>query len=211
MAGVVGGAATGQEVAGLAVAVVAALAWVAVQVWTRPPTGSGRGRRVPTALSRPIDGWPRTLARGVVWGVGLQALSTFVVEPLTTRITGSPVDLGAFDYVTGDPAALALMLALTWGLVVWVEEGLFRAVPDGLAPASGPTARTRWIAVVVGAAGFALAHAYQGATGVVATGVAGLVLGALFVREEGRLWAPMVAHGTANTLALVALYFGVGV
>ena len=68
-----------------------------------------------------------------------------------------------------------------------------------------------WAAVVLAAVGFALAHGYQGATGVVATGVAGLVLGALAVREQGRLWAPMVAHGTANTLALVALYFGYGV
>lgn len=199
----------GEEVVGLGVALVAALAW-ALWRWQQGE------RQRPRAFQAPVDGWGRTLARGVVWGVGLQAISTFAVEPLVTRITGQPVDLGAFDYIAGDAAALAWMLAFTWGVVVWVEEGLFRAVlipalSDGIALRSGPSRRTAWLAVVLAALGFAVAHAYQGATGVAATGVAGLVLGALYVRENGRLWAPMVAHGTANTLALVALYHGVGV
>ncbi len=198
----------GDEIAGLGFALAAALAWTLVR-WQQG------GRRVPRAFRAPVDGWGRTLGRGVVWGVGLQAVSTFAVEPLVTRVTGRPVDLGAFEYIVGDAAALAWMLAFTWGVVVWVEEGLFRAVlipalTDALTPRSGSSPRTAWLAVVLGAAGFAVAHAYQGATGIVAAGVAGLVLGALYVRDDGRLWAPMVAHGTANTLALVALYHGVG-
>ncbi len=115
------------------------------------------------------------------------------------------------------------MLGVTWGLVVWIEEGLFRAtlIPAivaalGLASVPGACDRSpcvsllRALAIGLAAAGFALAHVYQGASGVVATGVAGVALGVLFAREGGRLWAPVVAHGTANTLALVALYAGWG-
>ncbi len=210
---VVGGAAVGQAAAGLGVALAVAAAWALAQGFARRHREGAWG--VPHALARPSGGWLRMLGRGVVWGIGLQILSTIVVEPLLTALTGEAADLGAFASLDGDAGALASMLLVTWGLVVWIEEGLFRAVLiPALATALGARVVSRtpavWIAVVLAAAGFSLAHVYQGATGVGATGVAGAVLGVLFVREGGRLWAGAVAHGVANTLALVALYLGWG-
>lgn len=208
-----GGAAVGQDAGGLGVALATASAWGLAQ-------GLARFRRegtwgVPQALSRPCGGWLRMLGRGALWGIALQILSTAAVEPLLTALTGEGADLGAFAHLNGNAGALASMLLVTWGLVVWIEEGLFRAVLiPTLSVALGASfvsrTRTVWVAVVLAAVGFALAHVYQGATGVGATGVAGAVLGVLFVREGGRLWAGAVAHGVANTLALVALYLGWG-
>ena len=210
---VVGGAAVGQDAAGLGVALAVAAAWGLAK-------GLDRFRRegawgVPRALTSPDGGWLRMLGRGVVWGIGLQILSTAAVEPLLTALTGEAADLGAFASLNGDAGALLSMLLVTWGLVVWIDEGLFRAVlipafTTALGARIVPRTRVVWVAVVLAAVGFALAHVYQGATGVGATGVAGAVLGVLFVREGGRLWAGAVAHGVANTLALVALYAGWG-
>ena len=211
VASVLGGAALGHDIAGLGVAVVVGLAWALTR----------RGE-TPSPLGRPRGGWRRMLGRGVAWGAGLQVVSTFAVEPLAAALFGAPPDLSAFAYLRGDPSALAAMLGVTWGLVVWIEEGLFRAtvLPAlgaalGLASISGAAADRRAsvrraLAIGLAAAGFALAHVYQGASGVLATGIAGVALGVLFAREDGRLWAPVVAHGTANTLALVALYAGWG-
>jgi membrane protease YdiL (CAAX protease family) len=54
---------------------------------------------------------------------------------------------------------------------------------------------------------FGLAHAYQGATGILVTGVLGLVFGLLYLRSKS-LWPLVIAHGLIDTLSLVALYAG---
>jgi membrane protease YdiL (CAAX protease family) len=50
-----------------------------------------------------------------------------------------------------------------------------------------------WAAVVIGATAFGLGHLYQGAAGVVKTGVVGLVAGALYAGTGSLLW-PIVLH-----------------
>jgi membrane protease YdiL (CAAX protease family) len=50
-----------------------------------------------------------------------------------------------------------------------------------------------WIAALVGAVAFGLGHFYQGGTGVVKTGVIGLVMGLLFVGTGSLLW-PIILH-----------------
>lgn len=50
-----------------------------------------------------------------------------------------------------------------------------------------------WLAAVIGAVGFGLAHAYQGMTGIIKTGVTGLLMGLLFVASGSLLW-PIILH-----------------
>jgi membrane protease YdiL (CAAX protease family) len=54
-----------------------------------------------------------------------------------------------------------------------------------------------WVAVVVGAIPFGVAHLYQGRKGVVKTGVMGLLLGVLFVGTGSLLW-PMIVHAAID-------------
>ena len=57
-------------------------------------------------------------------------------------------------------------------------------------------------ALLVSSAGFGLAHAYQGALGVVLTGVAGYALGATYL-ATGSLLAPMVLHALLDLRVLL--------
>jgi membrane protease YdiL (CAAX protease family) len=54
-----------------------------------------------------------------------------------------------------------------------------------------------WLAAVVAAVAFGLAHFYQGGMGVVKTGVIGLIMGALFVATGSLLW-PMILHAAVD-------------
>jgi membrane protease YdiL (CAAX protease family) len=54
-----------------------------------------------------------------------------------------------------------------------------------------------WVAAIVSAVAFGLAHFYQGWTGVVKTGVTGLVMGLLFVGTGSLLW-PMILHAAVD-------------
>ena len=56
-----------------------------------------------------------------------------------------------------------------------------------------------WAAVVVSSVAFGLAHTYQGPSGVLRTGIAGLALGILYV-VSGSIWLPILAHFLADAL-----------
>lgn len=81
-------------------------------------------------------------------------------------------------------------LALTAGIC---EEIVYRGYALWcLSPLLGP-----WPAVVVGATAFGAAHAYQGAMGIIKTGVVGLLAGALYVWGGTLLW-PIILHAALD-------------
>lgn len=89
-------------------------------------------------------------------------------------------------------------LSITAGIC---EEALYRgfllAVAVALAPGLSP-----WTAVVVAAAAFGAAHAYQGAAGVIATGILGGCLAILYL-GSGSLLLPVLYHILVDLRALV--------
>jgi membrane protease YdiL (CAAX protease family) len=54
-----------------------------------------------------------------------------------------------------------------------------------------------WLAAVVAAVAFGLAHAYQGVAGIVKTGVTGLIMGLVFVASGSLLW-PVILHAAVD-------------
>jgi uncharacterized protein len=55
---------------------------------------------------------------------------------------------------------------------------------------------------------FGVGHYYKGPTGIVDSGVAGLILGAAYLLSGRNLWAAVLAHGLIDTFGVVVLYFG---
>jgi CAAX protease family protein len=62
---------------------------------------------------------------------------------------------------------------------------------------------------VVSSALFGLAHAYQGVSGMVATGLTGLLFAGVYLATGRNLWAAIIAHGSLDTTGFVLMYFGV--
>jgi uncharacterized protein len=56
--------------------------------------------------------------------------------------------------------------------------------------------------------GFGLAHAYQGVTGVIDEGIAGLLLGVIYLRTGRNLAVPIIAHGIQDSIDFVLIFLG---
>jgi len=151
--------------------------------------------------------WPRLLATTLAYGVILQFVFLAVVEPLLGSWTGVPVDVSAFEAVRGNVTNFLILLAIGWVVGGFLEELAFRGFIVGRTRwllGSGSVAT--WTAVLIAAVPFGLAHAYQGVTGMITTGLTGFVLGAVFVRHGFNIWYAVFTHGFTNTVGILAIY-----
>jgi uncharacterized protein len=74
----------------------------------------------------------------------------------------------------------------------WLYRGFFLAVVAALAGGL-----QTWLLVVVAAVAFGLAHFYQGAVGILTTGVLGGVMAALYL-QTGSLLLPVLLHAAID-------------
>lgn len=150
----------------------------------------------------------RTFGLGLAFAL-LGYLVAIVATLIATKMLGwPPMQSGKLAAVTGNPLALVGMLLIAWSTAAVGEELLFRGFLQGrlLALLSGRRGAGS-LAVFVQAALFGLAHAYQGATGILVTGMLGAAFGLFYLRANS-LWPLVIAHGLIDTLSLLALYAG---
>ena len=66
-----------------------------------------------------------------------------------------------------------------------------------------------WLAMLIAAVAFGVAHAYQGPIGILKTGAVGLIMGTLYL-VSGSIWGPMLVHAvvdiTSGRIAHCALH-----
>lgn len=150
--------------------------------------------------------WKTTLAAALaIAAIGLALFAG-------VRISGlPPLDLSVLrDAIEGDLATLLLtLLVVVWGTAAFAEELLFRGFVLHRLEAvfRGAPGAVGW-AVGMQATLFGLAHAYQGPTGILYTGLVGVLMG-IACRIRGRtLWVAILAHGGIDTVAVILLYAG---
>ena len=154
--------------------------------------------------------WPKLLGRTLVYGVVIQLTFTAIIEPGLSRLTGEPVDIGVFDGARGDFVSFLLLMGLGWLVGGFLEEFTFRGFIVGRVRwLLGSGIAATWIAVLAAAVPFGVAHLYQGITGMIATGMIGFVLGAVYVYHKFNLWYAVFTHGFINTVGIIVLYMDV--
>ena len=175
-----------------------------VLVWWRGPGWRIVGFARPRSIAQVV-------AVGVAVGVGYQCLSLVLLEPTIAYVTGSPLpDVSIFRAVIGDERQLAISLFLSWTTAAFAEETVYRGWMTTRFAELGRFSKYAWIAsTVVSSIVFGLVHLYQGLSGMIATGLTGLVLGWLYQATGRNLWAPIIAHGVMDTSGLVMIYLGV--
>jgi membrane protease YdiL (CAAX protease family) len=89
----------------------------------------------------------------------------------------------------------------------FLEEMLFRGylqkrirIVLGRSPVAVVTA------ILLPALAFGLAHSYQGAAGMISTGLMGALFGIAFVWSAENLWLPILLHGFSNTVGIALIY-----
>jgi uncharacterized protein len=172
-------------------------------VWWRGPGWRALG------LGRPVS-LRRTVAISLGVGIGFQFVGTFGLEPLIARFTsGQLPDVSIFRSVRGNEGQLAYWVAISWSLAAVVEEVAYRGWILNRLAEVGRYSTVAWgIAVLLSSALFGAVHVYQGVSGVITTGVSGLVFASVYLWAGRDLWAAIGVHGVMDTTGFVLMYLG---
>jgi uncharacterized protein len=153
--------------------------------------------------------WPITLTLGVGSGLIWETFQLLVTQPLLARLTGKQPDLADFRVITGNVKYALVGLAFTWTLAAFGEELVWRGYVMNRVADLGKRTRPAWFcSLLVASAVFGFAHSNQGLTGIIEEGIAGLFLGAMYVRTGKNLSVPIIAHGVADTLDILLIFLG---
>jgi membrane protease YdiL (CAAX protease family) len=153
--------------------------------------------------------WRSTIAIGVGLGALLETFQLLVTQPTLAKLVGRQPNLETFRMLTGNVKMTALFIVLSWTLAGFGEEMvwcgyLMNRVADLLGRGRGAWAASLLIVNIA----FGFAHGYQGPTGWIEEGIAGLALGLMYLRTGKNLWVPIIAHGVADTIDMVLIFFG---
>ena len=160
-------------------------------------------------LSRP-QSWRKTVTLAVVAAAILLFGSELVVEPLAHHIWPEPelvsnvIESGS----SGWRQAL-ISLLIVWTFASFGEELSYRGfLLTRAADVFGRSNLAYWAAMIFISLLFGFGHYYKGPSGVLDSTYSGLVLGAAYLLSGGNLWAPILAHGIADTFAVFVVFMG---
>lgn len=153
--------------------------------------------------------WPATIAIGVMLGALLESFQLLVTQPILSRFLGRQPDLELFRMLTGNIKMTLLFMGLSWTLAAFGEEMVWRGyLMNRVADVGGRTPRAWAVSLALVSTAFGLAHGYQGLTGWIEEGVAGVALGLMYLGTGRNLCVPIIAHGVCDTIDMVLIFFG---
>jgi membrane protease YdiL (CAAX protease family) len=180
--------------------VIVAILVIALLTWQRGEGLESLGFRQP-------DSWAGTILLSLGLGMLLALASTLVIEPLTDKLTGEPIDHSLFDGIRGNIGAFMKLLLVVWVLVAFLEEIIFRGfLMSELARWLGKGLGGTALNLLFSSTLFGIAHWYQGKSGALSTGLIGLVIGVIFIAGGYNLWLPVLTHGFIDTFGLGLVY-----
>lgn len=170
-------------------------------------------------LRREGKGWPDLgFPKRISWwrfiGFTLAALGLtmlvngFVVGPLLNALDAPTTDISILTAALEGNTLnyVVFMVFIVWGSAAFGEELIARGfILNRFSKLFGTS-----IAVVAQAVIFALAHSYQGITGMVTIFVLAVVFGGVYIRSGRNLWPLIAAHGILDTIGITAIYLGYG-
>jgi len=157
--------------------------------------------------------WPVSWRRTLLFALGVAALrillSALVVDPLTAHFWPPAIAPSGADQITGHALVALRWLALVWTFAAFGEEIGYRGyLLNRAADVGGRSKAADWAGVVLVAVLFGYGHYYKGPSGIIDSGMAGLLLGAAYVLSGRNLWVCILAHGFIDTFGVVAAFLG---
>jgi uncharacterized protein len=132
-------------------------------------------------LRRPAS-WRNTLMLAVAAATLRIVLGNFVIDPLTAHFWPPAIAPKGAAAATHNLKVALEYLAIVWTFAAFGEEISYRGYLLNRAADLGRRTQTAyWIAVLVSSVLFGYGHYYKGPSGMVDSGVAGLLLGATYI------------------------------
>jgi|SRR5215831_973491 len=133
----------------------------------------------------------------------------FLIEPVTGVFWPKPTAPALANEITGNLKLALLGLLLVWTFAAFGEEIAYRGyLLTRAADVGRRSAAAYWIGIVLVSILFGYGHYYKGASGVIDSGVAGLILGTAYILAGRNLWASILAHGFIDSFGVIDAFFG---
>jgi membrane protease YdiL (CAAX protease family) len=154
------------------------------------------GRLSSMGFMRPPS-WRRILLIALVAAGVRILLGQFVIEPITGFFWPAPTAPELANEIAGDAKMALLALLLVWTFAAFGEEII-----------GWRSTTAYWIGIVFISILFGYGHYYKGPSGVIDSGIAGVILGAAYMLGGRNLWACILTHGFIDTFAVIDAFFG---
>jgi hypothetical protein len=159
-------------------------------------------------LRLPVS-WRNTVLFALAAAAVRILLGQFVTDPITAHFWPPAAAPSGSEQITGHWMVALQWLSLVWTFAAFGEEISYRGYLVTRAAEVGNRSRVAyWIAVLLVSVLFGYGHYYKGPSGIVDSGMAGLVLGAAYLLSGRNLWVCILAHGFIDTFGVVAAFLG---
>jgi membrane protease YdiL (CAAX protease family) len=173
-----------------------------LSIWLR------NGKLSAMGFKRPVS-WQRIFLIAVIAAAVRILLGQFVIEPIAGWFWPSPAPPALANEITGNVKIALFALLLVWTFAAFGEEMAYRGYLLTRAADIGKRSTTAyWIGIVVVSILFGYGHYYKGPSGIVDSGVAGLILGVAYMVAGKNLWACVLTHGFIDTFGVIDAFFG---
>lgn len=149
---------------------------------------------------------PKSWLKVVILGLGIGIILQLSAL-LQIRLGGPSPDISSFEQLKSNPLLLLGWLIVSWTTAGFGEEIIWRGFLLKQIARLLNESKVGWaIGLITTSVFFGLSHAYQGVTGIVMTGIAGLVYGSVMLFYKGNLWPSIFAHAFTDTIIFIILY-----
>jgi membrane protease YdiL (CAAX protease family) len=153
--------------------------------------------------------WRRILLIALAAAAVRILLGQFIIEPVTGFFWPKPSAPALANEITGNAKIALFALLLVWTFAAFGEEIAYRGYLLTRAADIGKRSLIAyWVGIVLVSILFGYGHYYKGASGVIDSAVAGLILGTAYMLAGRNLWACIFAHGFIDTFGVIDAFFG---
>ena len=162
----------------------------------------------PIGLKRPSS-WTRILWIALAAAALRILLGNYVIEPMGAHFWPPIKAPAEASQIAGNIKTAFLALLFVWVFAGFGEEFVYRGyLTLRGAEAGGGSTAGYWVAIVLVSVLFGYGHYYKGPTGIIDSGVAGLILATAYMISGRNLWTCILAHGFIDTVGVVFAFFG---
>lgn len=154
--------------------------------------------------------WARTILIAVAAAALRLILGEVVIDPITSHFWPPAIAPSGIHEIKMNWQAALKWLGIVWTFAAIGEEFGYRGyLFHRAADVFGKTKLADVIALIITSILFGLGHFYKGPSGMIDSGIAGLILGVAYLMNRKNLWANVIAHGLIDSVGVIALFFGV--